>query len=170
MMKDAILTALVVSLLSGHVGERNNMAFPRGIRLSNPGNIVRDGGNQWVGMTRLQDDPKFVRFNNPHNGIRALAKLLINYKKLHNCDTIYDIIYRYAPPNENNTSAYIKDVSNRSGFFPNEPLDLQDVFTLMKLTQAVIIHENGAAPLEFPIAWYEDVVYVRAIEDALSEE
>jgi hypothetical protein len=170
MIKHAIIMAVLACFISSHVWGQSNMAFPRGIRLSNPGNIVKDDSNQWQGMTRLQDDPRFVRFDTPHSGIRALVKLLVNYKKLHNCDNIYDIINRYAPPNENSTYAYIRSVSSKSGFFPNETLDMQDMFTLMKLAQAIVMHENGVAPPTLPKAWYEDIVYVRAVEDALGEE
>jgi hypothetical protein len=146
------------------------MAYPIGIRLNNPGNINHSEANEWQGATRLQDDKRIVRFKNPQYGIRALIKVLISYKELHDCETIVGIIRRYAPPHENNTNSYINDVSGRTGFFPNEILDMQDTYTLVRLAQAIVIHENGLAPIVFPAAWYEEEIYIEAVKDALSDE
>lgn len=146
------------------------MVFPIGIRLSNPGNIVRDDVNHWEGMTRLQDDKRIARFSTPEYGIRALIKVLINYKRFHDIYTITDIITRYAPPTENNTRSYINDVSARSGFFPNEILNMEDPDTLVKLAQAIVVHENGAAPIIFPLCWYEEQTYYEAASSALEED
>ena len=148
---------------------KNSMVFPRGIRLSNPGNIKRND-IEWQGMTRLQDDKVFVRFSSPYHGIRALTKLLINYKRLHDCDTITLIIARYAPTTENNTASYIRNVSTRTGFFPNELLNMEDIDTLVKIAQAITIHENGFPPVELPANWFDDDVYYSAAEDALDED
>lgn len=165
------LGIVCLGLYLAYAGTGKDMAlFPSGIRLSNPGNIKHSERNHWEGMTRLQDHPKMVRFERPYYGIRAIAKLLINYKKLHNCETITDIINRYAPYQENNTNAYIRDVSARSGFFPNELLDMHDVYTLVRLAQAITIHENGTAPLHMPPAWYEEDLYTDAVKDALDED
>jgi hypothetical protein len=158
-----------IYLLSALAVGAHSMAFPLGIRLSNPGNIKRTTLH-WEGMTRLQDDPVFIRFNSPHYGIRALVRILINYKDLHDCETITMIMHRYAPPSENKTTAYIRDVSARSGYFPNEVIDLHDINVLVNLAQAIVIHENGLAPVVYPAAWYEEDVYYRAAESALKED
>lgn len=160
--------ALICLLTFLAVGS-NSMAFPLGIRLSNPGNIKRTHIH-WQGMTRLQDDKQFIRFNAPHYGIRALIRILINYKDLHDCDTVSMIMYRYAPPSENKTNSYIRDVSARSGYFPNEILDMYDIHVLVSLAQAIVIHENGLAPIPYPAAWYEEEVYYKAAESALEGE
>ncbi len=145
-------------------------AFPLGIRLSNPGNIKRDEVSAWEGMTRLQDHPKMARFSTPQSGLRALAKLLINYKKLHGLNTLSQVINRYAPPSENQTRLYIEDVSIRSGFFPNEHLDFEDPRVLVPVMQAIVVHENGLAPIIFPPAWYEDDIYYDSVASALDED
>lgn len=84
-----------------------NQQLPRGIRNNNPGNI-RHGAN-WLGLnTNGQDiDSSFCVFTAPVYGIRALAKVLINYKRIHGLNTVRQIVSRYAPPNENQTTAYI---------------------------------------------------------------
>lgn len=171
LFKHAALALIILVLFSSCKSEvENNMVFPVGIRLSNPGNIKKDKHSHWEGMTRLQDDAKFVRFRDPYNGLRAIAKLLITYKKAYHCDSITEIINRYAPPSENNTFSYIRDVSARSGFFPNELLDMGDTMTLVRILQAIVVHENGIALVTFPPAWYEESLYIKAVEDALEED
>lgn len=132
--------------------------FPRGIRLSNPGNI-RKGDIKWLGMSVLQDDPSFIRFLAPKYGIRALMKILTNYDIDYGINTVSRIVTRWAPPGENNTDAYIRDVANRSGYPPNVILDMASVDTLIRLSQAIVMHENGSPPNTLPDYWYEEVVY-----------
>ncbi len=55
----------------------------RGIRNNNPGNIDYNPRNDWQGQLGYEQGvtkPRFARFDSPENGIRALAKLLINYR------------------------------------------------------------------------------------------
>lgn len=91
------------------------MTQPRGIRNNNPGNIR--WGADWQGLKKdgkLQD-PSFCVFKSPVWGIRALAKLLKNYQRLYGLNTPRKIINRYAPPNENQTQAYIQSVAHQLG-------------------------------------------------------
>lgn len=90
---------------------------PRGIRNNNPGNI-RHGAN-WHGLNPdgRKIDPAFCVFTTSVAGIRALAKVLINYKRIHGLNTVRQIISRYAPPNENQTTAYIQSVAKQLGVF-----------------------------------------------------
>lgn len=158
LIKITILAALFLAATTGNV----SMAFPTGIKLSNPGNI-RHSKNEWQGMTRLQDDKSFVRFSTPECGIRATMKLIHTYRDKYGLDNINNIIMRYAPPSENDTHAYIKDISWRTGFYPSEALDLDDPKTLMELTKAIVIHEQGLGTADgFPAAWYPEAVYHRA--------
>ena len=57
-----------------------------------------------------------------------------------------DGTHRWAPSTENNTEAYIDDVVQRTGFGRNEEIDVTDRTTLLKLIDAIIIHENGINP------------------------
>lgn len=95
------------------------MNLPRGIRNNNPGNI-RHGSN-WQGLNpnSRNIDPAFCVFTSSVYGIRALAKVLINYKKIHGLNTVRQIISRYAPPNENQTTAYIQSVAKQLGVVPD---------------------------------------------------
>ncbi|WP_110970232.1 structural protein [Pseudomonas huaxiensis] len=120
---------------------------PRGIRNSNPGNIRHVKGTRWQGMSANQSDADFVQFTDPRWGIRAIARTLITYQDKHGLRTIRKIIGRWAPPNENNTESYIRQVAARVGVSPDGRIDVYDFPTMRVLTEAIIRHENGAGPL-----------------------
>lgn len=116
------------------------MTPTRGERNNNPGNI-RHGSN-WQGLAPEQPDSAFCSFVDPKFGIRALAKVLLNYQQM-GYDTVKDIINRWAPSNENNTAAYISAVAGRIGCDPNTHLDVRDYSQMFPLVDAIIYHENG---------------------------
>lgn len=130
---------------------------PRGIRLNNPGNI--EYGESWRGMAAEQKDPRFVAFTEPVYGIRALAKILLNYQRKHGIRTVDGIITRYAPPHENNTDAYIVAVSRACGIDPTDIIDVGEY--LPDIVPAIIKHENGMQP-------YDTATIRRAIDMALT--
>lgn len=70
---------------------------PRGIRNNNPGNIVWSARNNWQGQLPHdpQIEPRFCRFDTAHNGTRALAKLLLNYRKVYGLRTVESLIARW---------------------------------------------------------------------------
>lgn len=91
-------------------------------------------------------DPAFCVFTSPVYGIRALAKVLINYKKIHNLRTVRQIISRYAPPNENQTQAYVQSVSKQLGVYPDTVIDIEEKGVLCVFIKAVIRMDNGVQP------------------------
>lgn len=119
----------------------------RGERNNNPGNIVFVPTITWVGQLGLEADgppgeaPRFIRFDCPENGIRAIAKILEAYHR-EGFDTIRKMIDRWAPPTENDTAAYIEDVAATLGDDPDAPSLLDDL-ALETLVEAIIHHENG---------------------------
>lgn len=116
---------------------------PRGIRNNNPGNIDRTA-DRWQGMSPDQSsDSRFVVFDSPLWGIRALARVLMNYAKNYGADTIAEVIARWAPSNENDTQAYINSVAAATGIGPNQQLTDAD---LPGVVAAIIKHENGMQP------------------------
>ncbi|WOT63232.1 structural protein [Pseudomonas aeruginosa] len=120
---------------------------PRGIRNNNPGNIVWSARNNWQGQLphNPKIEPRFARFDTAHNGIRALAKLLLNYRKVYGLRTVESLIARWAPSNENNTRAYATAVARAMGVPPQAGLHM-DQDTLAALVTAIIRHENGQQP------------------------
>ena len=121
----------------------NNL--PRGVRNNNPGNI-RYAGIDWLGLATPPSDGAFCIFTEPKFGIRALAVLLRNYKRKYGIDTIAGIINRFAPSNENNTEAYIRQVCKALGRGADESLDTESEVVLLPLMCAIIKHENGQQP------------------------
>ncbi|QTL38499.1 structural protein [Xenorhabdus budapestensis] len=125
----------------------------RGIRNHNPGNIDYHPANRWQGL--LPYDPKiearFCRFESAEYGIRALMKLLSNYHK-NGYQSVAKMIDRWAPTNENNTSAYIQGVANALGIDPHQVINVDKV-TLTALAKSIIRHENGQQP--YPEATFE---------------
>jgi hypothetical protein len=116
---------------------------PRGIRNNNPGNIEMNKNNDWKGKVPADKntDGRFEQFTDYKYGVRALIILLNNYIK-GSRNTITKIFSAYAPPNENNTKAYIKFVADRLG------VGADDIITanknnLKELAQAIAKMENG---------------------------
>lgn len=131
----------------------------RGFVNNNPGNI-RLSSTTWRGEVK-GSDPDFVTFDLPENGIRAMAKVLLNYQVIHGLRTVEAIIARWAPPVENATDAYAADVAQRMGVAPEDRIDLADPATLSALVQAIIRHENGSQP-------YDVAIINRGIEKAVA--
>ena len=98
--------------------------LPRGIRNNNPLNIRRNK-DQWQGMKKEQTDPSFCQFENLAYGWRAAFRLLTRtYYHTYRLYTIRAIVNKWAPPNENNTRAYVENVSRLTGIAPDEPLGI----------------------------------------------
>ncbi|CDM21631.1 predicted internal virion protein D [Citrobacter phage CR8] len=117
----------------------------RGIRNNNAGNI-RVSKDQWQGATG--SDGEFVTFETPEHGIRALSKNLLSYQR-QGFDSVGKIISRWAPPNENDTEAYINNVVSATGLQRDQALDLNDPSTLAALARAIMVQENGAANMQY---------------------
>ncbi|MFU5610968.1 structural protein [Pseudomonas aeruginosa] len=126
---------------------------PRGIRNFNPGNIRHAKGTRWQGMSANQNDSAFVQFTGPQWGIRAIARTLITYQDKHALRTIRQIISRWAPPSENNTESYIRQVAARVGVAPDARIDVYDYRIMRTLIEAIVRHENGPGPLPEG-SWY----------------
>lgn len=140
------------------------MGLPRPVRLNNPGDI-RSDGTMWLGETPQPLDPEFVSFSEPVFGLRALMKILLNYQSEHKLSTVAQIVSRWAPPSENPTAAYIKDVASRVGASADAPLVLTDPATLILLAKAMVRNECG--PCTVGVNWYSDDLYRQAAEMAL---
>lgn len=127
---------------------------PRGIRNKNPGNIR--WGDEWRGLLvkGSRTDKDFCQFVDVKWGIRALVVILFNYRNKSGIrgvggtgiDTIREIIIRWAPPNENDTDAYIAGVAKAVGVPDTAPINLHDIDLCRALVKAIIKHENGVQP------------------------
>jgi len=135
-------------------------ATPRGIRNNNPGNIDRTA-ERWQGMAADQSsDKRFAVFSAPVWGLRALAKVLLSYQRKHGLRTPAAIIGRWAPPVENDTGAYARQVAKALGVGVNDQIDLQRPETLQRILPAIVQHENGQQP-------YPSALIAKAVRLAL---
>jgi len=116
----------------------------RGIRNNNPGNLEASWAFTWQGQNGT--DGRFATFASPEHGIRALGVNLLAYQR-RGLDTISKIISRWAPPQDNNnTNAYIQNVSQALGVSPTTRLDVASPAVLTALSKAIIHQENGDVP------------------------
>ena len=99
---------------------------------NNPGNLRPQGASTG-----------FQSFATPEAGLAALDGNLKSYGSK-GINTISGVISRWAPPNENNTAAYVADVSKRLGIAPDAKIDLSNAVVRQALSTAITIHENGS--------------------------
>lgn len=132
------------------------MARPRGVRNNNPGNIDRTG-TPWQGENRTeaarQREVRFAVFDTPEYGFRALVKTLLTYQRKYGLRTVRGIIDRWAPPSENNTSAYAVEVAKALGVSLDVRIDVEAPATAFQLAKAIARHENGGN------YWGDDVIW-----------
>lgn len=127
----------------------------RGLRNNNPGNIERTR-DQWKGMSADQSsDPRFVVFDAPVWGLRALARVLRKYNAA-GLLSVQAMISKWAPSTENNTSAYANAVARELGVSPTQQLVMTDD-VLARLMAAIVRHENGQQP-------YDSGLFAQAIQ------
>ena len=127
------------------------MALPRGIRNNNPLNIRRST-DQWKGLAEQQDDRSFCKFKALDWGWRAAFYLLTRtYYHKYRLYTIRDIVSRWAPNCENDTGAYMDNVSRLTGIGPDEALGQpsERPSRWMAVGMAMAIQENGTGSIDY---------------------
>ena len=142
------------SLPSGGEAGRGTSTPSRGIRNCNPGNIRGNSKSSWEGLDPNRSDPSFCCFVDATYGIRAMVYLIRKYQMdgySPRCASIRDIIARWAPPSENNVSAYLTDVAGQMKPRTLDSLSQPETVaanrdTLTALVKAIIHHENGEQP------------------------
>jgi hypothetical protein len=105
-----------------------NPTAPAPVRNNNPGAMMPGG--------------KLAQYPDMQTGLAALDGNLASYGK-QGVNTISGVISKWAPPNENDTQAYIKDVSQRLGIPANQKIDLTNPLQRQALSTAIALHENG---------------------------
>lgn len=118
----------------------------RGLRNNNPFNIRK--GQQWQGEI-VGKDVAFESFKSIEYGIRAGMKVIETYYSKHGLNTITEIINRFAPSSENNTTQYIAVVGRLTNWGVNEeifnasPTAPSEREKLYALAYAITKHETG---------------------------
>ena len=134
-----VAAAVIFTRMDKKTTTRTRSRLGRGIRNNNPGNIRK--GIKWLGRVEPGRDAEFVEFQTMPFGTRALYIDLINKHK-GGLRTIQSIIYRYAPPSENLTDAYVSSVSQQIGI-PATAVFEPTLDNFKKFAKAIARHENG---------------------------
>lgn len=116
------------------------MIAPRGLRNNNPLNI-RHNADTFQGEIK-GNDKSFKTFSSMPYGYRAAFVTLATYLS-RDWNTIEKIISRWAPPIENNTESYIKNVEKYSGVPRNKELTAADGADYILIVAAMSFVENG---------------------------
>ena len=121
----------------------------RGYRNNNPLNI-RLSSNNWKGEIKPSADKSFCQFQTMAYGFRAAMVCIRTYITKHNCNTLQEIINRWAPWTDgNNPLNYAKKVMNTfPDIFPDKDtvIDYHNQNQMTKLVYAMAIVENGSEP------------------------
>lgn len=102
--------------------------MPAPLRNNNPGAMMPGG--------------KLAQYPDMQTGLQAMDSNLASYGK-QGVNTLTGVISKWAPPNENNTQAYIQDVSQRLGINPTQPIDLSNPAVRQAISTGIMLHENG---------------------------
>ena len=131
----------------------------RGLKNRNPGNLRANPRITWDGQVAV-DDKGFVVFASDVKGLRAdIIDLHTHYiRDLETC--VLTLIASYAPPNENDTKAYVEFVCERLDVEARDTLAF-DRRTADALIRAIVKIEQGVQP-------YDDATIAEAIEQAFA--
>jgi hypothetical protein len=116
-------------------------SFPLGLRNNNPGNLRYNANIQWQGQ--IGQNKGFAVFRDVAYGIRAYGMDLTHDIKK-GANTLEKLIYQFAPPSENNTEAYIINVSRISGI-PRNQILAPNIDTLARVARGMFSVELGAS-------------------------
>jgi len=121
------------------VTPRNGRGSTLGLDQNNPGNL-RAG----QGQTGAANG--YAVFPTQEAGLSAMVRQIQLYETRDGLRSINDIVSKYAPASENNTAAYVDDVSKRTGIAADQQIDPNDKQAMTALVSAMIQHEQGKQP------------------------
>lgn len=102
--------------------------LPAPLRNNNPGALMPGG--------------QLAQYPDMQTGLQQMDSNLASYGK-QGVNTLAGVISKWAPPNENNTQAYIQDVSQRLGIKPDQRIDLTNPAVRQAISTGIMLHENG---------------------------
>jgi hypothetical protein len=115
-----------------------------GYSLNNPGNI-RTTSKRWKG--EIGSENGFKEFSSMKYGFRAMTQLFHSYVK-NETNTVRKIIYKYAPPSENESESYAKNVAKQSNVNVDKKLSEKDFYNgnVLNIMYAMVKVEQGYPP------------------------
>lgn len=121
---------------------------PRSWRNCNPGNVRPVAlPDKWVGQVAIDAAPggPFSIFETPAYGFRAICKVLLKYQRDYSLRSVRAMLYRYAPPMENPTDAYVASVCKALMVGPDDAVDVMEPRVMRQLLVAIAAVEGGKA-------------------------
>jgi hypothetical protein len=100
-------------------------------------------GNNFSNLRPQGASTGFQSFATPQAGLLAIDNNLKAYSAK-GINTLSGVINRWAPPIENDTQSYIKDVAHRLGLDPNQPIDLNNPAIRQAVGTGIMLHEQGS--------------------------
>ncbi|MEZ8704138.1 virion protein [Vibrio cyclitrophicus] len=140
-MASKTIIAAGVCIIGGLAYMTYKQTLPRGVRNNNPVNIEYNAANKWEGQRG--SDGRFVIFSNPAYGFRAGARVLRSYHR-QGYRTLSQMINRFAPSHENDTSNYVRNVSKWADIGENQMVDVTSAEQLAVLLHAMSRMEVGS--------------------------
>ncbi|MDD6080645.1 MAG: structural protein P5 [bacterium] len=135
---------------------------PRGVRNCNPGNIrlprkENMEKDRFIGELRPSRDKSFRTFVNMAYGYRAIFRILRTYKNSYQLNTLEQMIYRWAPPTDNNkTEVYVDFVADRAGIGRKDIVDVSNMTVMCRIVEAMATMECGGKT-----GWVPDMNEIR---------
>lgn len=122
---------------------------PRGVRNCNPGNIrlpkeENMDRDKFDGEIRPSKDKSFRTFVKMAYGYRAMFRILRTYKNNYQLNALEQMIYRWAPPSDNNkTEVYVDFVAKRAGIGRKDIVDVSNMTIMCRIVEAMATMECG---------------------------
>lgn len=144
----------------------------RAARNINPGNVKAESDHDYMGQVG-RDNKNHAIFATKEAGVAAIVNRLFRYNadkkpgdSLSGKKTLREIMYVYAPKSENNTEAYIQNVSKKIGIGPDEHIELTERADLLApLAKAIMHYEDHKGRKT-----YDDATIDKGVEIAMSEK
>jgi len=145
----------------------------RGLRNNNPLNI-RHSASRWQGARVEQTDKAFVQFTSMTMGYRAAWRILETYYKhfeaQHKPFTPRNIIYRWAPPNENDSEAYLRRVCRLTNLAGNEALARPSSLRVQSVARVQSTENRVQLPGGVGAAKLKSTNYLKSSKDLLPQK
>lgn len=139
-MKEGLPSANSTTLVIPPAPAADNVQPTPGGSLVTPSTVTdANVGNLRVPGSKTE----FQKFATREEGVQAMSKQLEIYGTRDKIDTLRSAISKWAPPNENDTEAYIKFVSARTGIGADEKIDLTDPAVRTIIMGPMMIMEKG---------------------------
>jgi len=110
----------------------------RSLRDNNPLNLTYLPGQAGV----VGRDGRFGRYGTMADGVSAAVNQIM-IDRSRGMNTIRKLVTSWAPPGENDTAAYIRDVSKWTGYGPDQPLNLRNPRVMSAIVAAMARQEGS---------------------------